>query len=189
MTGTGAEFNGIPLACLQRTITEVTDRPELAQHRFTVINTWIEGTASRSTMHEWDGGGRKRLHAQTFTATADDPTLGHGHGPSPYEFMLHAVTACLVDGIVTAAARRGVRLHSVESVARATVDISSSLGVDRPSVDQEARSGFQSIEINVDLRGDANDETLDALVRSSYQRSPMVALVANGTPVTATRVC
>lgn len=50
-----AEFNGVPVQKLRGTIAKLTDNPALADFRFTARNSWVEGTATRSTFHEWYG--------------------------------------------------------------------------------------------------------------------------------------
>ena len=35
------------------------------------------------------------MHVEEFRFTADHPTLGHGHGPTPQEYVLHALAACM----------------------------------------------------------------------------------------------
>ena len=80
------ERNGVPVAKLRGTIAKLTENPDLAAFRFTATNTWVEGTATRSTIHEWYGAGSEQLHVAEFSATADHPTLGHGHGPTPQEY-------------------------------------------------------------------------------------------------------
>ena len=59
--------NGVPVDKLFGTINKVTDDPSLAQFRFTARNDWLEGTASRSTIHEWAGAGGEHVHVSEFS--------------------------------------------------------------------------------------------------------------------------
>ncbi len=176
------EFNGVPVAKLQATVAKLTDEPELAQFRFTAKNTWIEGTGTRSTMDEWYGVGTDHAHAEPFTAGADHPTLGHGHGPTPHEFVLHGLAACIVAGIATTAANRGIQLHAIETVARGAMDVRGILGIDG-----DVRNGFGSIEVEIDVKGDADDAALDALIEASCKRSAVFDMLANPSAVSVTR--
>ena len=85
-------------------IAKTRENGELAQFRFSAKNDWVEGTASQSTIHEWYGMGGGHEHVEEFTFKADHPTLGHGHGPTPQEYVLHALAACITAGIATGAA-------------------------------------------------------------------------------------
>ncbi len=170
------EFNGVPVEKLRGTIAKVTENPALAEFRFTARNTWIEGTGTRSTIHEWYGAGGDHLHVQEFTFGADHPTLGHGHGPTPQEYVLHALAGCIVAGIATTAANRGVELRSIDTVVRGTIDVRGVLGIDG-----DVRNGYQGIDVEIDIEGDGNPEELEALIQASCKRSAVFDMLANPT--------
>jgi uncharacterized OsmC-like protein len=173
-----AEPNGVPVDKLFATREKMRAQPELAAFRFTARNRWVEGTASASTMREWYGAGADHDHVEEFTATADHPTLGHGHGPTPQEYVLHALAACLTAGIATGAAARGITLESVESVVRGEIDVRGVLGVDH-----DVRKGFSDIRCELTVRGDADPAQLEALIDSSRKGSAVYDMLTNPTPV------
>ncbi|MEM7274647.1 MAG: OsmC family protein [Actinomycetota bacterium] len=173
-----AEPNGVPLTKLHGTIAKLTESPALAAFRFTARNHWVTGTASTSTIHEWHGAGADQVHAAEFSATADHPTLGHGHGPTPHEYVLHALASCVAAGVAMAAANRGITLTRLESVARGDMDVRGVLGID-----PDVRNGFSSIELVVDVDGDAPRESLDALIASSVKRSAVFDILTAPTSV------
>ncbi|MGI9599196.1 MAG: OsmC family protein, partial [Acidimicrobiales bacterium] len=175
---TGAERNGVPVEKLFGTIAKLTENPELAQFRFTATNTWVEGTATRSTIHEWYGAGNDQLHAEEFTATADHPTLGHGHGPTPQEYVLHALAGCIAAGVATTAAARGIDLERIDTKVTGSIDVQGVLGID-----PDVRNGFSAIDVAVDVQGDAPRSDLDALIQSSTKRSAVFDIVTNPTEV------
>ncbi len=173
------EFNGVPVEKLRGTIAKLTDNADLAQFRFTATNTWVEGTATQSTFHEWYGAGSDQLHAEEFTATADHPTLGHGHGPTPHEFVLHGLASCVAAGVATTAANRQIKLTKIDTVVRGAMDVRGILGID-----PDVRNGFQNIEVEIDVEGDAPRESLDALIAASTKRSAVFDILTNPTTVT-----
>lgn len=173
------EPNGVPIDKLRGTIAKLTDNPELADFRFTAKNSWVEGTASRSTIHEWYGAGSNQIHAEEFSATADHPTLGHGHGPTPHEYMLHALASCVAAGVATTAANRDITLTRIETIARGSMDVRGILGIDA-----DVRNGFSSIDVQVDVDGDASREALDALIAASTKRSAVFDVITAPTSVT-----
>jgi uncharacterized OsmC-like protein len=173
-----AEFNGVPVEKLRGTIAKLTDAPDLAAFQFTARNQWIEGTGTESTIHEWYGVGADHLHVEAFTAKADHPTLGHGHGPTPQEYVLHALAACLAAGVATTAANRGIKLTRIDTVARGRIDVRGVLGID-----PDVRNGFSSIEVEVDVDGDAPRDALDALVTASAKRSAVFDIITAPTSV------
>ena len=175
---TPEELNGVPVTKLRGTIAKLTEQPELADFEFTARNEWIEGTGSRSTIHEWHGVGADHLHVAEFTATADHPTLGHGHGPTPQEYVLHALAACLAAGVATTAASRGIPLSRIRTVARGRIDVRGVLGID-----PDVRNGFSAVEVDIDIEGDAPRDQLDALVTASAKRSAVFDMLTAPTTV------
>ena len=124
------EVNGVPCEKMFGAIAKMGENGELAQFRFSARNDWVEGTASESTIHEWYGLGTDQTHVDTFTYRADHPTLGHGHGPTPQEYVLHALAACITAGIATGAAARNIELRRVSSTVSGDIDVRGVLGVD-----------------------------------------------------------
>lgn len=178
MTTNIAERNGVPVDKLFGTIAKLKDNPELAKFRFTAKNTWVEGTATKSTIHEWYGAGTDQLHAEEFTATSDHPTLGHGHGPTPQEYVLHALAGCIAAGVATTAAARGIELTKIDTRVVGSIDVQGVLGID-----PDVRNGFDHIDVAVDLVGDAPKSDLDALIQASTKRSAVFDIIVNPTDV------
>jgi uncharacterized OsmC-like protein len=174
--------NGVALERLFATIDAVRADPELALFRFTAVSSWIEGTATRSTFRDWYGMGATREHVESWRAQSDHPTLGHGHGPTPHEHVLHALAACMTLGIATTAAARKIELTKIESIIEGDIDVRGILGV-APDV----RNGFSQIRATFVVEGDADDDTLDALVEASRQRSATYEMLVNPTPVHLSR--
>ena len=173
------EINGVPTAKLFGTIAKVRAEPELASFRFSARNEWIEGAASASTIHEWHGAGADHVHVEAFRFAADHPTLGHDHGPTPQEFVLHALAACITAGIATGAAARGIELGAVSSTVTGDIDVRGVLGVDR-----EVRKGFSDVRVEIAVEADADDEVVEALIASATSYSAVFDMLANPTRVT-----
>lgn len=168
------EVNGVPTAKLFGTIAKLTENPELAAFRFTARNTWVEGTASTSRVHEWFGAGADQVHVEEFSFSADHPTLGHGHGPTPQEYVLHALTACITAGIATGAAARGIELRQVTSTVVGQIDVRGVLGIDG-----DVRKGFEVIDVSFDVDADASDSEIDGLIASATKYSAVFDMLSN----------
>ena len=182
-TAAPAEFNGVPVQKMFATIARMKDNGELAAFRFSAKNEWVEGTASRSTIHEWYGAGADHVHVQEFEFTADHPTLGHGHGPTPQEYVLHALVACITAGIATGAAARNIELRKVSSKVSANIDVRGVLGID-----PDIRKGFSEVRVEFEIDADCDPEVLDALVAAGTKYSAVYDMLANPTEVSVTRV-
>jgi len=103
--------------------------------------------------------------------------VGTDNGPTPVEYVLHALAACLTAGIANIAAARGVTLTEVSSTVEGEIDLLGILGLS-----EEVRNGYQQIRVGFTLRGDDPDK-LRSVVEQSRQRSAVFDIVTNGVPV------
>jgi uncharacterized OsmC-like protein len=173
--------NGVDTATLFATLDAVKAAPEAAQFQFRASNEWISGTHNRSTINGYFGVGEERTHERTFHFDADHPAVlvGRDNGPTPVEYVLHALAACLTAGLANIAAARGVRLTEVRSTVTGDIDLNGILGLN-PGV----RNGYQNISVRFTVKGDAPADVLRGLVEQSRKRSAVFDVITNGVPVT-----
>jgi uncharacterized OsmC-like protein len=93
--------------------------------------------------------------------------------------VLHALASCVAAGIATTAANRGITLTKIDSVARGVMDVRGILGID-----PDVRNGFSSVEVDVELEGDAPRDSLDALIAAATKRSAVFDILTSPTQVT-----
>jgi uncharacterized OsmC-like protein len=174
--------NGVDTATLFATINAVKANHEIADFQFRATNQWVSGTHNRSTLHGFFGATQEMTHKQPFTFDADHPAVlvGTDNGPTPVEFLLHALAACLTAGIANIAAARGINLTSVESTVEGDIDLLGILGLS-----DEVRNGYQQIRVGFTLRGD-DPEKLRSVVEQSRNRSAVFDVLTNGVPVSIT---
>ncbi len=172
--------NGVQTPDLLATINAVKASPDLAKFRFRASNRWVSGTYSESRVESFSGAGGDHTHITQFRYAADHPTVlvGLDRGPTPIEFMLHGLAACITAGIGNIAAVRGVTLTSVESRVEGDIDLRGILGLS-----DEVRNGYQRIRISFDIAGDASAEKLRAIVEQGVARSAVFDVLTNGFPV------
>jgi uncharacterized OsmC-like protein len=173
--------NGVDTATLFATLDAVKQAPEAAKFQFRAHNQWQRGTHNRSAIGDYFGVGEERTHERTFTFDADHPAVlvGTDQGPTPVEFVLHALAACLTAGLANIAAARKVKLTEVRSTVTGDIDLNGILGLD-PGV----RNGYQQITVRFTIKGDAPAEKLRELVEQSRARSAVYDVITNGVPVT-----
>lgn len=176
-----APRNGVDTPTLLATINVVAGQPELAQFKFTASNNWVSGTHSRSTFTTFTGAGGAHEHKTEMTADGDhvEVLCGQDNGPTPVEWVLHALATCLTAGIGNIASVRGVNLESVESTIEGDIDLRGILGLS-----DEVRNGFQNIRVSFKIKGDAPEEKLQQIVEQARARSAVYDIVTNGLPVT-----
>ena len=173
--------NGVDTAALFATLDAVKGAPELATFQFRASNTWVSGTHSRSTVDGYTGAGGELRHAEAFTFDADHPPVltGGDNGPTPVEFLLHALAACLTAGVANIASARGVKLQSVTCSVEGDIDLQGILGLS-----DQVRNGFQAIRVSFEVAGNAPAAKLEEIVQQSVARSAVFDMLTNGLPVT-----
>ncbi|HEY3002124.1 MAG TPA: OsmC family protein [Kribbellaceae bacterium] len=177
----GARRNGVDVTTLFATLDVVRAQPEIAKFQFRASNTWLSGTHSRSTLSGFYGAQQQMAHKQVTVLDADHPAVlvGQDNGPTPVEFLLHAIAACLTAGVANIAAARRVELTSVTSTVEGDIDLLGILGLS----DGTVRNGYQQIKVTFHIQGDADEETLRGLVEQSRKRSAVYDVLTNPTPV------
>jgi uncharacterized OsmC-like protein len=171
--------NGVDTATLFATLDAVKGDNDIAKFQFRATNRWVSGTHNQSTIHGFHGAMREMTHRQVHVYDADHPAVlvGADHGPTPVEFVLHALAACLTAGLANIAAARGVNLTEVESTVEGDIDLLGILGLS-----DEVRNGYQQIKVSLKVRGD-DPEKLRKVVEQSRKRSAVFDIVTNGVPV------
>lgn len=172
--------NGVDTATLFATLDAVKGDPEIAKFQFRATNRWVSGTHSQSTISGFFGAHQEMTHHEPTHVGADHPEVlvGADHAPTPVEYVLHALAACLTAGLANIAAARGVRLTEVSSTVEGDIDLLGILGLS-----DEVRNGFSGINVSFRLRGDDPDK-LRQVVEQSRRRSAVYDIVTNGVPVT-----
>src|SRR3954453_4686878 len=172
--------NGGDTTALFATLDAVKAQPDLATFQFRATNTWISGTHNVSTIDGYYGAGQEISRNGGFSFDADHPPVltGSDHGPTPVEFLLHALAACLTAGLVNIAAARGITLTSVSSTVAGDIDLLGILGLD-----PDVRNGYSGIRVVMTVEGDASAEELAGLVERSRRRSAVFDVLTNGTAV------
>ena len=171
--------NGVDTAKLFATVDAIKAQNEIAKFQFRAQNTWVSGTHSRSRISGFYGAMQEMAHERETVLEADHPDIlvGDDHGPTPVEYLLHALAACLTAGVANIAAARGVDLTKVSSTVEGDIDLLGILGLS-----DQVRNGYQQIRVSFKLRGD-DPEKLRKVVEQSRNRSAVYDVVTNGVPV------
>jgi uncharacterized OsmC-like protein len=177
---TSVPLNGVNTPTLLATIQAVGAQPELAKFQFRAHNRWISGTHSESTMLDFFGAGSEHKHVAPYKASGDHPTVlcGADTGPTPVEWLLHALATCLMAGVGNVAAARGIKLNEVKTKIEGDIDLLGLLGLSK-----DVRIGYQGIRVSFEIDGDATPEQLEQIVMQSKARSAVFDVITNGVAV------
>jgi uncharacterized OsmC-like protein len=164
---TTSTLNGVDTDTLFATLDAVREEPSLGRFQFRAATSWVSA-------------GAEHRHATDTVLHADHPPVlvGRDNGPTPAEYLLHALGACLTAGVGNIAAARGIELDEVTATIEGDIDLQGILGLD-PTV----RNGFEGIRVSFHVKGAAEAEQLAALVRQSKARSAVYDVLTRGVPV------
>ena len=180
-TTEAAADNGVNTQALLDARNALVDAPEAADFTWRATNEWLRGTHSRTTIQQFSGLGEEHSHKATYSYDADHPEVfaSEDNGPTPVEFVLVGLGACLTAGIAAVAQNRGIQLNSVKATIEGDMDILGILGAD-----PDVRNGFNGIKVKYEIDADAKKEDIEALVAQSQKRSAVYDIVTNPTNVT-----
>ncbi|MDP1569188.1 MAG: OsmC family protein [Vicinamibacterales bacterium] len=178
-----APLNGVDTPNLLATLNVVKGQPSLAQFQFRATTRWVAGTHSQSVIESFHGAGGEHVHRKAFTYDADHPPVlvGADQGPTPVEFLLSALGACIMAGIGNIAAVRGVTLTEVVATLEGDIDLLGIFGLS-----DTVRNGYQGIRATFAIKGDAPAEKLREIVAQARARSAVFDVLTNGVPVDVT---
>ena len=180
-TTTDSPFrNGVDTATLFATLDAVKGNNDIAKFQFRASNKWVSGTHSQGTIKGFYGAGQEMEHKSAHVFDVDHPAVlvGADNGPTPVEYVLHALAACLTAGIANIAAARNINLESVESTVEGDIDLRGVLGLS-----DEVRNGYRQLRVSFRIKGDAPAEKLEEIVAQSRARSAVYDVLTNGVPV------
>jgi uncharacterized OsmC-like protein len=173
--------NGVNVGALLGAREALAQAPEAAQFRWRTTCTWMNGTHSHSTVQSFFGLGGEQSHKARFSFDADHPELfaAEDNGPTPVEYVLVGLGACLTAGIAAVAQHRNIQLRSVRATVEGSMDIQGILGMDA-----DVRNGFDGIKVTFKIDADATPDEIRALVAQSQKRSAVYDILTNPTDVT-----
>ena len=176
-----APRNGVDVPKLFATLDAIKAENKIADFQFRASNRWISGTHSRSRIAGFFGAMQEDTgRGAGFALDADHPPVlcGEDNGPTPIEFLLHALASCLTAGVVNVASARGIEITEVESTVEGDIDLLGILGLS-----DEVRNGYQGIRASFRIAGDAPEEVLRGLLARSQARSAVYDVLTNGVPI------
>jgi uncharacterized OsmC-like protein len=177
--------NGVNVEALLGARDAFADSPEIAQFKWRSSVTWVNGTHSRSDVESFYGFADEQVHHTSFTLDADHPLqfAANDNGPTPVEYVLVGLGACLTAGVAAVAQQRQIQLRSVKATLSADMDLHGILGAD-----PEVRNGFSGVSVDYQIDADATADEIRAIVAQSQKRSAVFDIVTNPTDVTVTVV-
>ena len=183
MTITTTNPNGVNVAALLAAREALSATPAAAGFQGRARCEWVNGTHSRTTVEDFFGLGAEQSHRTRSVLETDHPELfaAEDNGVTPVEMVLAGLAGCLVGGVATVAANRGITLRSVRATVTGDQDLQGILGIDT-----EVRNGYGQVRVHFDIESDATPEQIAAVVAQSQKRSAVYDAMTNPTNVVVT---
>ena len=174
--------NGLAADKLRATIDAIRNNPERGQLTLRARNRWVNGTHCRTTIDDYQLGGKEQSHKTAFVLDADEPPalLGEDRAPGATEALLYALASCLNTTLIYHATLRGIQVEELELDLDGDLDLRGLLGIT-----DKVRNGFDTIRVTFRIKADATVEAMQELCRLAQQHSPVYDMVTHVTPVTA----
>ena len=172
--------NGVDTAALFATLDAVKGQPDIAKFN---SGRPTDGSAAPTTAARSMGStapGRSTSCAGLHLRRRPPAGVGgRRHGPTPAEYVLHALAACLTAGSPTSPRHAGSSSPRCSRPWKATSTCSGILGLD-----DTVRNGYERIRVSFMVKGNAPAEKLRELVEQSRRRSAVFDVITNPVPVT-----
>ena len=183
ITDTNTVDNGVNVEALLGAREAMTGAPEAAKFTWKATNQWVNGTHSRTSIHDFFGVGAPQAHRATFALETDHPEIfaSEDNGVTPVEMVLAGLAGCLTAGVAAVAQHRGIQLRTVTATLTGDMDLAGILGID-----PDVRNGFEGITVRYEIDADATKEEIEAVVAQSQKRSAVFDIITNPTNVFVT---
>ncbi len=180
-TSQNSADNGVNVEALLGAREAMTAMPAAAAFTFKAQSEWVNGTHTRSTVHEFFGIGEGQSHRRAFELDTDHPEIfaSEDHGITPPEMVLVGLVGCLTGGIASVAQHRNIQLRSVTATIEGAMDHQGILGID-----PDVRNGFSGVTVRYDIDANATRDEIEAVIAQSQKRSAVFDIFTNPTNVT-----
>lgn len=160
-------LNGINVDDVSALIAGITANPAAGMTHWKVTNTWQGRTHNRAHVEGFSIGGE--FVKREFTIDVDEPLQlgGANQYANPQEYLLAAITACMMVGFVAIATLKGVRLDKLEIEIEGDIDLRAFL-----LIDQSVTPGYEALQYTVRVAGDASEAEFAEIHRLVMASSP-----------------
>ncbi len=169
--------NGIDTGHVMELATKISADEGYGELKFRATNDWINGSRSRTSIQGFYAGGKEDTgRSQPLSVDADQPVFlgGKNTAPNAVEYLLHSLTSCLNVTLVYHAAVQGIPLEAVRVSAEGDMNARGFFGIS-----DKVDKGYRRIRVNMQVKSEADTETLTALA----MHSPVYEMVSRSVPV------
>jgi uncharacterized OsmC-like protein len=168
-------LNSINLDAFEEARSAVASQPEAGIVTYGVELTWQEGTRSIARTLPLQIGQETLDRSFRWTIDEPQPLLGENSAPTPQEYLMSGVGACILVGFTIHASIAGVKIHQL------TVTMSGSLNLSGfMALDPDAPIEMMEIRYKISVDADGTPEQLREIEANAVNFSPNAMTVAKG---------
>ena len=172
-------LNGIDLDMLRQASDEIRDDPDKGMVTYGVNLSWAKGVRAEATSKPLSIAGQE-IDRTTFSWVVDEPEqlLGAADGPTPQEYLMSGVGACIMVGFVVNAAAKGVEVRTLDVELRGSLDLAGFM-----NIRDDAEVKMLGLDYTIRVDADASDELIAEIEATAVDFSPNAMTVRNGVPL------
>lgn len=172
-------LNGVDVAGLNGAREAITQNPAAGIARYGVLLNWQEGTKIEAQATPMSIGGDKI--ERDFKWIIDEPPqlLGNSLGPTPQEYLMSGVAACIMVGFAVNASVNGIKIKRLAIKMDGSLDLAGFLNL-RP----DAEIKMNGLNYEIEVAADASREELEKIAEKAFSFSPNAMTAVHGTKVT-----
>ena len=166
-------LNGINVEALENYKKAISVNPDNAMIDYNVTLQWLGGTKSRVKVNDIELGGEKI--ERNFTFDIDEPVqlLGENTNPTPQEYLLGGMGACMIVGYTVGAAMKGIKLEKLEIDIQSGLDLRGFL-----EVNPSSPIGLKEVKYTIRVKGNGTKEDFEEIHQKVIETSPNRATIA-----------
>jgi uncharacterized OsmC-like protein len=172
-------LNDIDVEGLDAARKAILETPAAGAVRYGVNLVWKKGTqAEVSALPHRIGD---ETIERDFKWIVDEPPqlLGASSGPTPQEYLMSGVGACIMVGFVVNASVAGLKVRSLEVEVTRGLDLAGFL-----NLRSDAPIKMEGLHYTIRADADGTTEMLEGVARKAYEFSPNAMTVHHGVPIT-----
>lgn len=171
-------LNKVDVDALDGARQMIRETPEAGLAKYGVNLSWQEGVRAEVSALPMSLGDEEI--PRNFTWVVDEPPqlLGESKGPTPQEYLMSGVGACIMVGFIVNASVRGIEVRKLDVKVTGGLDLAGFLNL---RDDAKVEMSGLNYEILVDC--DADADTLAEVEKAAVGFSPNAMSVKNGIPV------
>lgn len=168
-------LNSIDLAAFEEARSAIASQPEEGIVTYGVELTWQEGTRSSARALPLQIGRETLDRSFRWTIDEPEPLLGGNSAPTPQEYLMSGVGACILVGFTIHASIAGVKIHKLAVTMTGSLNLSGFL-----NLDPNAPIEMAEIRYKISVDADGTLEQLRAIEANAVNFSPNAMTVARG---------